>query len=161
MQVLSTLSEGQQQQRWQSGDDGGEQKHATPTKAIDGLADKDAGQCSGQHSKKVAKVEVGGVTSQVSGETVLNSGSNKPRGEVRESKLWTSMKHTASQFWYEMDIMFLLFHTKNINLQCETEDEAVFPDNSSPTQLQNWKVSRPAVFSVCCVDFCRQKRREF
>lgn len=79
-----TLSEGQQQQRRESSDDGREQKHATPSKVIDRQADEDAGQCSGDHSDKVAEVEVGGITVQVSGETVLDARSNEPGGEMRE-----------------------------------------------------------------------------
>lgn len=86
MEVQLTLSESQQQQRWQSSDDGREQKHTTPTKAIDRQADKDAGQCSGYHSEEVAEVEVGRITVQVSGETVLDSCSNKPGGKMKSKK---------------------------------------------------------------------------
>lgn len=47
---------------------------------IDSQADEDARQCSSYHSEKVAKVEVGGITMQVSGETVLDACSNEPGG---------------------------------------------------------------------------------
>lgn len=45
--------------------------------------DEDAGQGSSYHSEKVAEVEVGGITVQVSGETVLDACSNKPGGGRR------------------------------------------------------------------------------
>ena len=76
-----TLSEGQQQQGRQPSDYSGQQENPTTTKAIDGQTDEDAGQRSGDDSEKVAEVEVGGVTVQVSGETVLDACSNKPGGE--------------------------------------------------------------------------------
>lgn len=47
---------------------------------IDRQAEEDAGQCSSYHSEKVAEVEIGGITVQVSGETVLNPCSNEPGG---------------------------------------------------------------------------------
>lgn len=73
---------------------------------IDGEADKDAGECSGHHSEKVAEVEVGGITVQVSGETVLDSCSNEAAGEMREfdHHLYES-HHFASHFFFnEMEI---------------------------------------------------------
>lgn len=84
MWMWHTLSERQQQQRWQSSDDGRQQQHTTPTKAIDGQADEDAGESSGHHSEEVGEVEVGGVTVQVPGETVLDSCSNEAVREMRE-----------------------------------------------------------------------------
>lgn len=77
-----TLSEGQQQQWRQSGDDGREQKHAAPTKAIDRQADEDAGKSPHDHSDKVAEVEVDRITVKVSGEAVLDSRSNEAGGEM-------------------------------------------------------------------------------
>lgn len=77
-----TLSEGQQQQWWQSGDDGREQKHAAPTKVIDRQADEDAGKSPHDHSDKVAEGEVDGITVKVSGEAVLDSCSNEAGGEM-------------------------------------------------------------------------------
>lgn len=62
---------------------------------------------------------------------------------------------------YFMDKSGKLFfyNTWNKSSQCEAEDEAVLPDNTSPTQLQNWKVPRPTVFSVCWIYLCKQKKR--
>lgn len=95
-----TLSEGQQQQRRQSSDDGGKQKHTTPTKAIDAQADKDAGERSGQHSEEVAEVEVGGITAQVSGETVLDSCSNEAGGQIETVRASDTTLHIC----YAMEI---------------------------------------------------------
>lgn len=95
-----TLSEGQQQQRRQSGDDGGKQKHTTPAKAIDAQADKDAGESSGRHSEEVDEVEVGGITAQVSGETVLDSCSNEAEGQMETVKAPDTTLHIC----YTMEI---------------------------------------------------------
>lgn len=51
---------------------------------IDRQADEDAGKSSGYHSEEVAEVKVGGITVQVSGETVLNACTNEPGGETKE-----------------------------------------------------------------------------
>lgn len=52
---------------------------------VDRQTDEDAAQCPGYHSEKIAEVEVGGKTVQVSGETVLDARSNEPGGERGES----------------------------------------------------------------------------
>ena len=44
------------------------------------------------------------------------------------------------------------------NSQSEAEDEAVLPDHTRPTQLQNWVVARPILFSICGIYLCEQRK---
>lgn len=50
---------------------------------IDSDAEEDGGQSSGDDSDEVAEVEVGGVTVQIPGETVLNTGPDEPGRETQ------------------------------------------------------------------------------
>lgn len=78
------------------------------------------------------------------------------------------VRHSASDFYHKVEISginwakynhkprqvrwTLLFHAEKKNSQCEAEDEAVLPDHTSPTQLQNWKVARLTVVAICWIN---------
>lgn len=85
--ALEILCEGEQQQRGQPSDDGGQQQHSTPSKVVDRHADEDTSQGSCYHTQEVREVEVVGVNVQVSGETVLDACSNKQSEAENETVL--------------------------------------------------------------------------
>lgn len=76
----------------------------------------------------------------------------------REEKVWTYTS-TKPKPVKSSELCFAALHIEYKNSQCEAQNEAVLPDNSSATQLQNWKVRWSTVFSICWIQFCRQKKR--
>lgn len=72
-----TLCESQQQQRWQTGEDGGQQQDPPATETVHCHTEKDAGQHSGQHAQKITEVEVRRVHVQVTCEAVLDPCANE------------------------------------------------------------------------------------
>lgn len=83
--------------------------------------------------------------------------------EYRSRWTWTGdTKQSRRDFivWKESTVFVLKVHLKWIlfNSQSEAEDEAVLPDDTSPTQLQNWVVTWTTVFSVNWVHLWKQTR---
>lgn len=78
---------------------------------VDRQTDEDAAQHPSYHSEKVAKVEVGGKTVQVSGETVLDACSNEPGVDENRVRLYTRdyLNHLTKA---SVETDFIFIHTE-------------------------------------------------